>query len=348
MNRLIGIVLCIAMVHSAAAQDARYVKFKKAATYAPRNIYVSEIVDDRDIKDNVGTIRHGKGHADLLLQGGIPGGLLPVVGPAGMQSGNKQAVSMHITRLTADMSRGVVVSSGTSDMAVVFYVAGNKVMEYSMEGEVQREPDVAAYMGDFIASSISGFIEKFDHWWQLNSGKVAVSNDMQVNVKIGTTIDADGCFAWSAQRPLRIADFRGAPDNNVVELAATYSGIGFKYSGGTQDSHLVLNVVITPYFDGGRSWFKEQGKTPQVLAHEQTHFNITVINAYQFAAAVKAANFTKDDHDDKLKQLQQKYWDANSAEQDQYDTETNHGTIRDKQIQWEQKIAAQLAAITKN
>jgi len=123
------------------------------------------------------------------------------------------------------------------------------------------------------------------------------------------------------------------------------SGIAVKYILTVRNSRNVLDIVITPYFDPAESWMKERGKNAQVLAHEQTHFDIAAIKACELANLFRGAVFTEENYSHLVTELNDKINIAVDEEENRYDNETGHGTIEDKQLWWQNKITEQAKTI---
>ncbi len=64
------------------------------------------------------------------------------------------------------------------------------------------------------------------------------------------------------------------------------------FSGEEKKGVLYVEVNLLVYFDRTKSWTKKDGRHPEVLAHEQIHFDITAIFACAFAQAVREYSFT--------------------------------------------------------
>lgn len=87
---------------------------------------------------------------------------------------------------------------------------------------------------------------------------------------------------------------------------------------------------------------RNNGKTAYVLQHEQQHFNITAIKTYEFIAAIKNFHFSAAGFKDEITALQKKYSKEMEQMQAQYDQETKHGTLKEKQKLWESRIKSEL------
>lgn len=142
-----------------------------------------------------------------------------------------------------------------------------------------------------------------------------------------------------SDKPITWNEFRGQPDNSCGYIAMTYSGIKIKYSYKTRHGVASARVEFCPYMDLSRSWFKKAHCSDSTLGHEQRHFDITVIITRQFTDELKKRSFTLATFPAELKKLHQAYLQKLTQMQQQYDGDTNHGTIGEKQASWDRKIA---------
>ncbi len=106
--------------------------------------------------------------------------------------------------------------------------------------------------------------------------------------------------------------------------------------------------MLQARFDPDRSWVQphiveawhpyEQSVANRLLRHEQLHFAISCLLVRQANAALRTG-------DDPYRMLQLVRATAKRLNA-LYDKETNHGTIADKQAQWEQDVEQQLEEVT--
>jgi hypothetical protein len=152
-------------------------------------------------------------------------------------------------------------------------------------------------------------------------------------------------LVYSLGRPLQIKDFTGPIKPNTTELAVTSSGTGIYYQEHVEKGQIVLDIVVRPFFQKSKSWFKENGRNTNVLAHEQTHFDITAIKACELAAALREATLTPQNYQTFPEEIYRKYVQETNDEQEAYDNDTNHGTIKEKQAIWEKKISERVREV---
>ena len=328
------------------AQGVSSVQLKQEqVAFSPKSFYISAVSDSLPDNSTIGTITDGAKKQKVVMQGGISANIKRFIDANIKQDNSTQPVVLNIAKLDVDIKNKGNLHAVTATIGIDFYAGGLRLMTYNGKGSAETDTDPAGYVEQFIRKTIAKDLAQFDTWWAAHKNDIPVSSTVKVNVVISKTIDQPDCIVYSTRRPLQISDFTGPPQNDVSELAATYSGIKFSTTGETEKGQLVINVTLIPYFNRSESWFKDAGKNPILLAHEQAHFDITAIKACELAEAIRKATFTKDNYMTLFDQLRKQYVDESNNEQNVYDAETSHGTIPDKQQEWQQKISKQVKEI---
>jgi len=311
----------------------------------PKLFYISNVTDTLDDKAGIGTITDGGKQQKLVIHGGGKDALKDFISKNVTQDKSKQAVVLHVAKLDIDIKKKGTTWTINAAMTVTFYAGGIKIIQYSGRGKAENDNNPMEYAENFIRRSIEQNLKRFDEYWAEHKNDIPISEAVKVNVTIAKTMDKPNNIVYSTKRQLQISDFAGRPQDDAVELAATYSGISFSTTGTTEKGQLVINVILTPYFDKAKSWFKEAGKNAVLLAHEQAHFDITAIKTCELAEAIKKAEFTKDNYLSLFDELQKKYIGESNDEQNTYDNETRHGTISNTQQAWQKRIALKVRAV---
>lgn len=139
---------------------------------------------------------------------------------------------------------------------------------------------------------------------------------------------------WEKNRKLEWADFQsGAKPNGSKTAATTFCGISYLLNSSTK-KFSSKQVKIQSFFVPSTSWAHPEHKTDNVLMHEQSHFDIAELFARRFRKIISDKSLD-------VKSLQKYYeriYDDYKAYQQDYETVTNHGRIRDKQLEYSQKI----------
>jgi hypothetical protein len=137
---------------------------------------------------------------------------------------------------------------------------------------------------------------------------------------------------WSTERRLNYRDFAGALPASTPWAATTNSSIHFSYE---ERNRTLQSVTVYSAFDPSRSWMKT--KTPDVLRHEQLHFDITEFFARKFYSSA-AALLGQSGASAKLKSLFQQLNQECMEMQEAYDNESEHGVNVGRQQEWEKKV----------
>ncbi len=323
-------------------QDIKILSLKQEhIAYAPKNFYVSDVVDDRKVKDSVGFLRNkGQKKTKLNFRDGAAQTLKLFIARNVTQDKSKQPVIMHISKLDFIVKNDNPdnSSSASAEVSFAFYAGDRKLLEMTGAGSQTSDTGSLTFVEAYVRKAVENDITKFDEWWGKNGAKIPTAATVKVNATIGKTTTKTDCIVYSIHRPLEIHDFTGSPTGEGMELASTMSAISMQSGGQTKNGQIVIDVVFTPYFSKPSSWFKEQGKNPRVLAHEQTHFSIMAIKACELVAKINATVFQKDSYDKQIEELFRQYVNAANEEEAMFDEETNHNTIADKEKAWERKV----------
>lgn len=155
---------------------------------------------------------------------------------------------------------------------------------------------------------------------------------------------------WSSERKLIFSDFRAnnQPANSISlnSAAVSYCGISFQSSS--------VNALSKAKFFVHTTFFKEKSwviddtslQTPELLNHEQKHFDLCEVYARKLYKSLNGGNFNAynlDNAYDIYNSVQEEY----ISMQEKYDSETNHGTIADEQKRWNEWISDQLLELEK-
>lgn len=171
--------------------------------------------------------------------------------------------------------------------------------------------------------------------------------DINISIDIVKWDNDPLLIIFHKDRPLTFSDFKGTVPSITKGVAATYSGIKMGYSSAEDKTTIDIKVNLTCYFDPSKSWMKKEGKTPNILEHEQGHFNITFIQMCRFSEAISKYKFTQN-WKTELLNLRQKYMDELNILQDNYDKTTIHGTLEEQQIIYSSQINTRLKEINCN
>ena len=134
-------------------------------------------------------------------------------------------------------------------------------------------------------------------------------------------------ISYSPARPLTFDDFQGRPDEHGNAAAVTSSMLSVKYSTVRTMSNLsIVDVSVLANFSKRQSWFRSDSRRPEILAHEQRHFDLTAAIACELVDTIRHFTFTLDHYTHELHRLQRLKQIELEQLQDQFDLESKQGT----------------------
>ena len=344
MRQLFFLIAFLTPYHCLFAQDVRIIQLKDLpAKYLPKSFYISAVADSTHDSTGIGAITDGGRVQYIVLQDGTATAIKSYFAKDVSADTNTQAVTLKIKKLAVDVKKKGAKWGIKMSATFVFSTESlNLELTSGDYGETNGEP--SDYVESHIRKLVDGKLEQFEKWWLENMDKFATSSTVKVNVTLSSTSDKKNLIVYSLKKPLKQEDFQGNVRKDVPEKAMTMSGNFFASSTEIQRGQTVFNIVVTPYFDRSESWFNTENTNPNLLPHEQAHFDITAIKTCELVTALRTASFTKSNYLALFEELRKKYLDEMDAEQDAYDTETQHGTIPDKQQAWQEKISREVRA----
>jgi len=151
-----------------------------------------------------------------------------------------------------------------------------------------------------------------------------------------------GDFSWSADRRLVWDDFRGPiPFGKPPMVAAeTSCGIGYKTEISSSGE---IDFTVYNHFSVSKSWVRAEARKPEILEHEQGHFDLCELYTRELRfqlAAISARNMreAKAEIQEAWTEVYRVYLEQQAA----YERDTQHGINRRAQIFWTAELAKQL------
>ncbi|WP_139920663.1 DUF922 domain-containing protein [Hymenobacter sp. DG01] len=143
---------------------------------------------------------------------------------------------------------------------------------------------------------------------------------------------------WRANRPLTWDDFRSRPATDQL-AALTSSSIDAKV--GCVD--YVFSAQVQAVFVPMESWVRDPKRaTPQLLRHEQLHFDLTEVHARLLRQKLSLVKLDCEKLQPAFNNLTKVAFLTWQREEARYDQETNHGLNLPRQQAWEQQTQQRL------
>lgn len=149
-------------------------------------------------------------------------------------------------------------------------------------------------------------------------------------------------FQWADHNKLSWTDFQG-PVNAVTEesAAATHCGIGFRTGRATPDSKPGIIVYNTFYVN--KSWVRADAMIPEILVHEQGHFDLCEIYTRKLRQRMQGVDMNAANLRAVLESIYFAVKNEYESRQQAYEDETTHGTNFAQQNRWRENISRELA-----
>jgi hypothetical protein len=162
------------------------------------------------------------------------------------------------------------------------------------------------------------------------------------------TPSATAEIPWSAERRLAWADFRGPAPGGTVEVARTVYILSAESRCRGQEFQFKVVALFLPM----HSWVRphvlvDPDARARVLAHEQTHFDLTEVYARRmrrhFAELYNPCGLVEEG----VRTFVDRFVREEAEAQGRYDKETRYGLDAARQDRWNRDIADMLAALEK-
>lgn len=154
---------------------------------------------------------------------------------------------------------------------------------------------------------------------------------------------AQDTIFWNKDLLLSWKDFQGVPEEGGFESAAAATGVGmkFRYEKTWGFSAWTYKYEVRSYFIPKLSWAKAKDLNSYLLAHEQTHFNISELYARKIDKEMQQLKPSKKIQEQAL-EIYHRLEALHASTQKKYDRETQHSLNIDKELEWQEKIADSL------
>lgn len=144
-------------------------------------------------------------------------------------------------------------------------------------------------------------------------------------------------ISYSPNYKLKWSDF-SVKQSKKGEHAVSYTGFYYTYSWVNNKLIVQVNCI----FDKNLSYVINQKESPNILNHEQRHFDITYIYSQKLINELRAEkNLTEN----KILYIYNKILQELDDFQKKYDLETNHSLNKESQKYWDNMIKTQLENI---
>jgi hypothetical protein len=149
------------------------------------------------------------------------------------------------------------------------------------------------------------------------------------------TTPADETITWSEKRFLTWTDFTGKPLPSTPNAALSQVSILPHAEATGEELTFEVSAIFTP----AQSWVRADKMTPYLLKHEQDHFDIGELFARKMRKELAQKVFVQKTFSADYKTITGRISAEFLKFTEEYDLETKHSLVKEKQEQWDIKIA---------
>ena len=149
---------------------------------------------------------------------------------------------------------------------------------------------------------------------------------------------------WKHDRKLQISDFKAQPPADNPYAANINSGLSFSWGITHKPTGKELTYSVTSEMYPEESWIKASKNTEYLLAHEQTHFNISELFARKLRKSL-AEYQPNGNVETELKNMYRQIEKKRRQLQNKFDEATDHSENMDEEHRWRSMIQKELDSL---
>lgn len=344
------IVILLVFFNFSANGQNKYVLDLKSEKWNLKkaSFYFSDVLDERNDKRNVGKVLSGNKFIVAEFKNSAENDLKNLIDASFEKDTNATSIILSLDRFVLKETGSASNHKLILDFSIKFYrfLNDKRYLIYESTGkpEMNIQGNYANAPEKIILSSIKNVIIGFQNWINANTDFPLLAknvrvvfvneNDERKNIKGDTII-------WNENYRLKWSDFKGS---STLSSFMAQSNCIFSYraepkmKNGAMELHIRLNAS----FDRNHSWVIAGHQKDTLLAHEQLHFDICELNIRYLRKRILDLTLNPMEFDVQINSLFNEVWNEYQKQQQNYDDETGHGIISDKQLFWQTKIKEEL------
>ena len=342
------------IVRSSAQYADKWISLKyESVRHKPNNFYFLKVIDERKIRDKIGSIYGGnKGEKSLKLSGGMIKSLQSYFSKSFIRDSSYYPIVLRIKELSIDESIINAKIMGKCKIKVAYSFQRDST-EIPLT-DFQTAITFNRTQGDYnnYETLLSKIIEKsvmyFDEWMEENydtnqklirSLELVINSDYQLqNPEKGDTI------FWSPVRKMTWADFTGTMPKTSKYSAQIFNNFEYIAPLKLENGVLIINLQMKVYMLKSGSWTSSTNLSEYSIAHEQVHFDLVKMVVERFKQKAKEI-LTVDNYDSELQLLFIEMYREMNRFQKEYDDESNHSINVLGQQKWQQFVDEELRGL---
>jgi len=186
---------------------------------------------------------------------------------------------------------------------------------------------------------------KYIHsWMQKESAtNILLAKGLKLSIRNYQEQDADTVYYQKA-RSISFNDFQAKPPQNSRFQAAIFPSFGYDLKRELRGGLIYLDLILKVYMIKSASWAFPMIKSNYSLNHEQRHFDLVKLISERFKSKLLSEKLNPDNYEGIINFEYLEYYREMNRLQERYDQETNHGSNKVMQDEWNRWIDSQLNA----
>jgi hypothetical protein len=309
--------------------------------------YISEIADERTDQSNAGQVLSENKSVRAKFKHSLPEDLKIFFNSIETDT-TKIPIAFVFERFSLTETGTISNHKVSLDYSIKFYrlYNGNRYSIYDVNGKpsLSINGPYPHAQEKLINQVLKSTVENFSKWISDNSDMYILAKKVKViyedSIKISENSGGDS-IVWKDDYKLNWKDFKANPPQSEF-IAESNSVFYYAAKAVVKDRIIELHINLFSCFDRNTSWVKEAKADNALLAHEQLHFDISELQIRLLRKKLLNADFDIVDFDKQIHALIDQAQAENENQQKQYDLETQHGIVAEKQLSWKNEISNQL------
>jgi len=186
---------------------------------------------------------------------------------------------------------------------------------------------------------------KFIHSWMQKESEtnILLAKGLKLSIRNYQVQDADTVY-YQKTRSISFNDFQAKPPQNSRFQAAIFPSFAYDLKRELRGGVIQLDLILKVYMIKSASWAFPMIKSNYSLNHEQRHFDLVKLISERFKSKLLSEKLNPDNYEGIINFEYLEFYREMNRLQERYDNETNHGSNKVRQDEWNRWIDSQLNA----
>ncbi|MFT4061491.1 MAG: hypothetical protein QM642_03945 [Edaphocola sp.] len=292
------------------------------------NYYVSEVVDDRVNKSDIGYITTGAYNYFLKanFEQPLKDEISQFISEGVNQNPGGTPVSLHVVEYALSEKssfKGAEIALTTH--YVLYAKGGGRLLDYSTVDTRGTGMNMGAFAAQLMRNNLANFLASTDNNIRSVVALMKSNQEIAVSYVLVTEPALPQLKPYNPQRPINIRNFGGKIPANAQGMAGAESGLRVTYQIRNIDGAPKAIVELLPYFDQSKAWIKSGNELSKTLAYQQTFFKIAAYVTNEFIKELGTRKFVMAGLEKDLEEMKNRYATMLKEMQQKFLAETNYG-----------------------